>query len=129
MICAKCNADNPDDKKFCGECGKALTPASAPVAVEGDPGAFYCARHLKEVTRVRCGRCETPICPRCTVHGAAGVRCKACAKNRVPIRAGGVLHAAGRTLTDNSRGVGQRVWYLAIWYFLVSLFFGNHHDS
>ena len=36
-----------------------------------------CERH-KEETLLRCGRCEKPICPQCTVHGPAGARCPDC---------------------------------------------------
>jgi len=123
MICNRCRAENPDDKKFCGECGSALEPKAGPVAVPGEEGAFFCARHKREVTRVRCGRCETPICPRCTVFGPAGVRCRDCARNRVPIRPMGVLHEATRPFGD-PQGAGRTIWYLAIWAFILSLFSG-----
>ena len=130
MICAQCRAENPDDKKYCGECGHALV-STPERPVPGEEGAFYCARHKREVTRVRCGRCDTPICPRCTVHGPAGVRCRACASNRLPIRPMGVLHEATRPFGD-PQGAGRAVWYLALWAFVLSLlsgFFGGHHDS
>ena len=29
MRCAKCGSDNPDSKRFCGDCGSALLPVSA----------------------------------------------------------------------------------------------------
>src|SRR5215472_4877017 len=131
MICRKCSASNPEDKRFCGDCGSALEATPGPVAVEGEEGAWYCARHNKEITRVRCGRCETPICTRCAVHGPAGVRCRACARNRVPIRPMGMLHEATRPFGD-PQSAGRAVWYLAIWAFVLSLFsgfFGGHHDS
>ena len=45
----------------------------------------YCARHSKTETKIRCGRCETPICPECLVHAPVGMRCPDCAKvNVVP---------------------------------------------
>lgn len=45
----------------------------------------YCARHPKKETAIRCGRCETPICPDCLVHAPVGMRCPDCARvNRVP---------------------------------------------
>lgn len=45
----------------------------------------YCARHPKKETNIRCGRCETPICPDCLVHAPVGMRCPDCARvNRVP---------------------------------------------
>lgn len=33
-------------------------------------------------TRLRCGKCEKPICPRCTVITSVGARCRDCASNR-----------------------------------------------
>ncbi|HEX8552825.1 MAG TPA: hypothetical protein VF681_14855 [Abditibacteriaceae bacterium] len=50
--------------------------------VEGEPGVWWCARHAKTKTRLRCGRCETPICPKCTKYGPTGARCPACSSNR-----------------------------------------------
>ena len=45
----------------------------------------YCARHSNTETSIRCGRCETPICPDCLVHSPVGMRCPDCATvNRVP---------------------------------------------
>ncbi len=140
MVCSKCHVDNPDSNKFCGACGAALTaaapettvigmssesPAMGPIAVPGDPGAFYCARHKKAVTRLRCGRCEKPICPRCTVLGPAGARCRDCARNKIAVRPLGVLNEAGR-IVDNvaNSSAGNRVWYLALWYIILSFFRG-----
>lgn len=42
----------------------------------------YCARHPQVETALRCGRCETLICPQCLVHTPAGVRCPDCARMR-----------------------------------------------
>lgn len=119
MRCAKCGSENPEGKKFCGDCGAEMTSREAPVPVPGEPGAYFCAKHKKEPTRVTCGRCETPVCTRCAVHGPVGVRCRACAKNRVPIRPMGVLHAAGQGLDSNA---GRTVWYLALWFAVVAFF-------
>ena len=55
-----------------------------------------CSKHNEE-TSVTCGRCETPVCPRCMVHTDVGVRCKTCApvqarplSQRLPLLGGGV---------------------------------------
>ena len=40
----------------------------------------YCARHPKVETRLACGRCEKPICPRCMVQTDVGARCQDCAR-------------------------------------------------
>ncbi len=121
MDCGKCGAANPEGKKFCGDCGAAVVQGDAPVAAAAASVAHYCFRHKKEETRVTCGRCERPICPRCMVHGPAGVRCGDCARNRVPIRPRGVLHSAGQQLEQNGP---RTVWYLAMWAMIVSFFSG-----
>ena len=41
-----------------------------------------CANHPKEMTLVRCGRCEKPICIRCMVDTPVGKKCRECAQNR-----------------------------------------------
>jgi uncharacterized membrane protein len=38
-----------------------------------------CARHPNTETVLRCGRCNTPICPRCLVSTPVGARCPNCA--------------------------------------------------
>ncbi len=43
---------------------------------------MQCARHAKVETELTCGRCETPICPRCAVFTEVGARCPACAPAR-----------------------------------------------
>ena len=57
-------------------------PPSAELEVPGEPGVYWCARHRKTQTRLRCGRCETPICPKCTRMGPIGARCPSCSSNR-----------------------------------------------
>jgi hypothetical protein len=50
-----------------------------------DTEEFHCARHPNVVTVLRCGRCETPICPRCLVQTPVGARCPDCANvRRIP---------------------------------------------
>ncbi|MCC6237962.1 MAG: B-box zinc finger protein [Dehalococcoidia bacterium] len=44
----------------------------------------YCQRHPTVESELRCGRCETLICPRCLVYTPAGTRCPDCAKLRRP---------------------------------------------
>ncbi|MFN3650727.1 MAG: hypothetical protein ACK47B_14220 [Armatimonadota bacterium] len=117
MRCEKCGSENPGEKKFCGDCGTALARTAAGVEAGPEPGVYYCARHKKEQTRVTCGRCEAPVCTRCAVYGPVGVRCRDCARNRVPLRPRGLLHSAGSAVERNA---GRTVWYLAIWYFIVS---------
>jgi hypothetical protein len=40
---------------------------------------MQCARHPKVETNVTCGKCGTPICPRCMVETPVGMRCPDCA--------------------------------------------------
>lgn len=39
-----------------------------------------CPRDPSVETALRCGRCDTPICPRCMVISPAGQRCKDCGR-------------------------------------------------
>ena len=121
MICLNCKTEAPEGKKFCGECGAELIPpeAAGPVAVPGEDGIWFCTRHTKAVTRLRCGRCEAPICPKCTVYTPAGTRCRACSKNKIAVRPAGLLHGA-LGVVEGAAGGGRRVWYLALWYLLLS---------
>jgi len=47
-----------------------------------DADVFYCQRHPQVETVLRCGRCETPICPKCVVFTDVGARCPTCAPRR-----------------------------------------------
>ena len=50
--------------------------------VPGEPGVWFCARHQNVPTRLRCGRCEKPICSKCTNMGPVGARCRDCLSNK-----------------------------------------------
>jgi hypothetical protein len=56
------------------------------------------------------------------VHGAAGARCKTCARHRIGIRPAGLLHSAGTALERGAGGLRRPVWYMAIWYMIQELF-------
>jgi len=55
---------------------------SEELKIPDEPGVYFCARHKSVKTRLRCGRCEKPICPKCTQYGPTGARCGDCASNR-----------------------------------------------
>ena len=55
---------------------------SVGLEVDGEPGVYWCARHKRTQTRLRCGRCEKPICPKCTTYGPTGARCRNCVSYR-----------------------------------------------
>ena len=47
---------------------------------------MYCARHSKIETNLKCGKCDKPICPKCTVQTPVGMRCEDCARRtRLPV--------------------------------------------
>src|SRR6184192_819409 len=52
---------------------------SSPALSTEESGTLRCARHPGVETVLRCGRCETPICPRCLVATPVGARCPTCA--------------------------------------------------
>ena len=53
-----------------------------------------CARHPEVETGLACGRCATPICPRCLVYTPAGTRCPDCGRApTLPIHQVGVVDA------------------------------------
>jgi hypothetical protein len=54
--------------------------------MSAEPEAVFCSTHPKVETYLRCGRCDTPICPRCLIQTPVGARCRACARlRRLPI--------------------------------------------
>jgi hypothetical protein len=53
---------------------------SAVSSNSSDDQTLRCARHPGVETVLRCGRCETPICPRCLVATPVGARCPTCAR-------------------------------------------------
>ncbi len=46
------------------------------------PQLVPCAADPQVETSLRCGRCDTPICPRCLVMTPVGARCRDCAQLR-----------------------------------------------
>ncbi len=63
--------------------------SAGPTELDIDPdrdadlmAARQCARHPKVETRLSCGRCGTPICPKCMVYTPTGIRCPDCAQVR-----------------------------------------------
>src|SRR5712691_8856976 len=63
-----------------------MTDEPAPAPATTDQLATYCAAHPRVETYLRCGRCNTPICPRCLIQTPVGARCRSCARlRRLPI--------------------------------------------
>jgi hypothetical protein len=47
--------------------------------------ALTCANHPDIETRLRCKKCEKPICPKCAVHTPTGYQCRECIRSRQKI--------------------------------------------
>lgn len=43
---------------------------------------MHCYKHPNVEVFLRCGKCDRPICPKCTKHGPAGARCPDCSSLR-----------------------------------------------
>ena len=43
-----------------------------------DDGRMFCYRHPTTETWLRCGRCDQPICVKCSIQGPVGSRCRQC---------------------------------------------------
>jgi hypothetical protein len=59
---------------------------------------MQCARHPNTETQLSCGRCETPVCPKCLVHAEVGIRCQTCAPRRRQILGSRGLLGGGGTV-------------------------------
>src|SRR5581483_6371595 len=62
--------------------GADMTAEREPETQAGSEGLMHCARHPQVETALTCGRCGTPICPRCLVQTPVGARCPTCANVR-----------------------------------------------
>jgi hypothetical protein len=51
-------------------------------ATDESSPTLRCARHPGTETVLRCGKCDTPICPKCAVPTPVGARCPTCAQVR-----------------------------------------------
>jgi hypothetical protein len=81
---------------------------------------MQCARHPNVETELTCGRCETPICPRCAVFTDVGARCPACAPARkLPQFEIGPLYLVRGAAAALAAGAGLG----AVWGLLGGLFF------
>ncbi|MBI4308119.1 MAG: B-box zinc finger protein [Chloroflexi bacterium] len=73
---------------------------------------MQCAAHPNTETNLACGKCGTPICPRCLVHTPVGARCRDCARlKRLPIFEVGPRHYA----VAAGVGVGLAVGTGVVW--------------
>ena len=54
------------------------TPPDAPGSAPEESEVTYCYGHPDTPTRLRCTRCDKPICPRCAVPASVGQHCVWC---------------------------------------------------
>ncbi len=45
-----------------------------------DAEQMFCYRHPTTETWLRCGRCDRPICTKCSIQGPVGSRCRECGR-------------------------------------------------
>ena len=86
-----------------------------------------CSSHPKVLTRLRCSKCGTPICPRCAVETPVGFRCATCAQVRgLPTyeTSPGILARSLLAGLLVATGVGVLWGYLPDWGFYLSLALG-----
>jgi hypothetical protein len=50
-----------------------------------DPNTLYCYNHPKRETRLRCNKCDRPICASCAVLTPTGYRCKECIRGQLKV--------------------------------------------
>lgn len=86
------------------------------------PEPLYCATDRDVETYLRCGKCDTPICPKCMVQTPVGSRCRACAQlKKLPQFEVSPL----RYLQAGGAAVGAALVVGGIWGLIPPLPFGN----
>ena len=58
MHCPSCNSENPEGKKFCGECGSPLVHRCANCGAENPPRFKFCGECGKSLTEGETGKTE-----------------------------------------------------------------------
>lgn len=86
------------------------------------PEPLYCATHRDVETYLRCGKCDTAICPKCMVQTPVGARCRDCAQLR-PLPQYQV--SGERYLRAGGAAVGAALVVGGIWGLIPPLPFGN----
>lgn len=114
--------------------GSAASVVAAPViaapAAEPAPPAFRpativeCPRDPGVETALRCGRCDTPICPKCLIQSPVGSRCRDCGRlSKNPIY---TLTTQGKMRAAAAAGIGGIVmgfvWGLVLIQFTFGIF-------
>ena len=119
LVCSRCGKANEDENRYCSRCGLEL---SVRAPQEAETPELTCYRHPKELTNLRCGKCDRPICHRCVVMSPAGTRCRECSKSSIPIRPTAILYDLGIGFKRIFRG-GPMTIYLAV--LIISMLLGG----
>jgi hypothetical protein len=53
---------------------------TADALATADAEQMFCYRHPTTETWLRCGRCDRPICTKCSIQGPVGSRCRECGR-------------------------------------------------
>jgi len=53
---------------------------TAEALATADSEQMFCYRHPSVETWLRCGRCDRPICTKCSIQGPVGSRCRECGR-------------------------------------------------
>jgi hypothetical protein len=86
---------------------------------------MQCATHPSVETELACGRCGTPICPRCLVQTPVGARCRDCARvRRVPTYDVPLPFLARAIAAAAVSGVALGAAWRVLFPFSLSIFFG-----
>lgn len=89
------------------------------------PPPYRCARHPKVETYLKCAKCDTPICPRCSVHTSVGVKCRDCGTQKLtPLYTLSPLQALAATAVGLGAGglAGVLLPYVSfMWFYAVFL--------
>ena len=82
IICPVCNKENSEDSKFCKECGKRFGEVSSDGS-QNVNNSFWEKRLFQEQkTDIVPGQSEDKVCPTCnTVNSAENKHCKKCGEN------------------------------------------------
>lgn len=112
--CPRCGKENDADATNCVRCGIVMDEVEGVFQKEPEAPEFFCFRHPKVATNLRCGRCERPICTRCAVMGPNGVRCPECAKQNIAVRPGAVVHEVKRSAMSLFRWGPWGIWIMIL---------------
>lgn len=112
--CPRCGRENEADATNCVRCGINLNEVQEAYQAPAEAPEFFCYRHPREATNLRCGRCDKPICVKCAVIGPNGVRCRECAKLNIAVRPGAIVHEAKRGAQSLLRFGPWGIWIMIV---------------